>query len=129
LVRPTTIKIASPATRIDITSTILVSTPIAQVHRQYEKLPEGKHWNERVSIDAVVQEIKQTSPRLVFLRVQDARNGNNNNNRDDQKNRKEDNSIELLLRERDGFLSSLDIEKIKTLAAQPGTILHCRGFI
>jgi hypothetical protein len=140
LARPTRICIATPGSTAEgmMTLSTIAATPIEQVHRQYRNLPEGKHWNERVAIDAVVvkkQQIKQISPRLVFLRVQDSRRNSNirdddddDDDESDKRSRNDDGFIELLLRERDGFLSSQDIETIKSLAAQPGAILHCRAF-
>jgi hypothetical protein len=77
----------------------------------------------------------QSTPTVVFLRVQDAfRNNIHGNNFDHggyrNVNNDDNNFIELLLRERDGFLSCQEIETIKaTVSAQPwGTILHCQCF-
>jgi hypothetical protein len=94
--------------------------PVADVHRQYANLPEGKHVEEHVSVDVVVQEIKPISPRLVFLRAMDATSNNNSDNQA---------ILELLLRERDHYLNTTDIGQIvEALSAHPGSTLHGRGF-
>jgi hypothetical protein len=98
-----------------------LSTPVAEVHRLYADLPDGKYVEDRVSIDAVVLEVKQTSPRLTFLRVRDVASTADDGDDDSE-------IIELLLRERDSFLSPSDIERIVTAAAQPGATLHCQAF-
>ena len=105
-------------------TTTTTTTPVAQVHRQYADLPEGKHVSQRVSIHVVVQEVKPTSPRLVFLRGRDADSLADSEDDDDSS----DNSIELLLPERDSFLSCRDIEQITQAASQPGATLHCVGY-
>ena len=101
---------------VETFTTTVSSSPdsllVAEVFQRYSYLPEGKHINERVSIDVVVKEIKQISPHLVFMRAYDH----------------EDGIIELLLRERDSFLTTDEIERIKFAASQPGSRLHCCGF-
>ena len=105
-----------------VTAYISDTTSVAQVHHQYADLQEGKHRDKRVSLRVVVEEVKQTSPRLAFLRVRDCQEiaGNDyslSNHR-----------IELLLRERDGFLTRSEIDQIVEKARDGTSILYCRAF-
>ena len=110
------------------------SIPVAQVHQQYVDLQEGKHSDKRVSIRVVVREVKQTSPRLTFLRVRDCQEiiDNDSSTSGSGSGQKDDNpikhEIELLLRERDGFLTRSEIDQIVEKTRDGTTTLHCRAF-
>eukprot|EP00977_Amphora_coffeiformis_P030200 scaffold45428_cov176-Amphora_coffeaeformis.AAC.4 len=88
-------------------------TSISKVIEQYRHLLEGKHPSKRVCINGAVREIKETSPRLVFMRVFDEESLE---------------VMEVLLRQRDGFLSVEEIEQITRAAKQSDAILTFRGF-
>ena len=79
----------------------LQPTPVSDVFRRCASLEEGKHVALRVSIRGRVTESKHVSDRLMFLRL-----------RDEVCGRDETCEIELLLRERDGFLSRDDLQGI-----------------
>lgn len=94
--------------------------PVTEVHRLYAGLSEGKHLGERVNVHVVVQEVKPVSARLTFLRVRDVNVASSAVGSGE---------IELLLRERDSFLSQMEIANItNALAIQPGATLQCRAF-
>lgn len=109
------------------TLALQVLPSIAEFHERFKSLSEGKHPSHRVSMTVVVDEIKQTSSRLVFLRTNDSDN-------DDDKPTE---VMELLLRERDGFMTTAEINSVKNAVVsqqeQEGnststTILQCVGF-
>ena len=94
-------------------------TPVSEVYRRFASLDEGKHVDARVSIRGVVTDAKRVSARLTFLRVRDDEAGAASPG---------PREIELLLRERDGFLTEDDIAGIARAAARPGAVLSARAF-
>jgi len=136
--------IGAPIRKSKTTTTTTNLLTIPHVFETYQDWPEGKHSDQRVRIQGLkVQEIKVVSPRLTFLRVvvgiHDTPIISNCTHSSSKNSCNKNVVLELLLRERDGFLSQQDIaEMIKAITAvdtsPPGAnatnniLLECCGF-
>lgn len=100
---------------------------ISSIHGEFLSAAEGSKLTESiVAFDAHVQDVHTMSPRLAFIRCQDAALPNAH------KKATPDDYIELLLKERDGYLSTADISSVceAVRAASPSVLrLHVVGFV
>lgn len=99
---------------------------IASIHRSFLDEPEGmKLVDAIVTFDAVARETSALSPRLAFLRVAQSTEGSGI---EPSPSAKPHDNLDLLLKERDGYLATDEIAAILAVAA-PGVRLSIVGYV